>query len=162
MTANLQPHHRPREIARGERRQIVDALADADEMHRQAELGGDRHQDAAARGAVELGHDQSGDARDLAENLDLAERVLPDGRVEHQQHRVRRGRLDLAHDAHHFFQFAHQLGAVLQAAGGIDQDDIDALRLGGGDARRRQDSPRRRPARCAMTLAPVRSPQILS
>ena len=99
-------------------------------MHRQTEFGGDRDQNAAARGAVELGHHQAGDARGLAENLDLAERVLADRGVEHQQHRMRRGRLDLAHHAHDFFQLAHQLGAVLQAAGGIDQHDVDALCLG--------------------------------
>ena len=97
-------------IPRGERRKIVDALADADEMHRQAEARGKRHQNAAARAAVELGHHQAGDARGLAENLDLADRVLPDGGVEHQEHRVRRRRLDLAHHAHHLFQFAHQFG----------------------------------------------------
>ena len=45
---------------------------------------------AAARGAVELGHHEAGDACGPAENLDLAQRILPDGRVEHQQHRVRR------------------------------------------------------------------------
>ena len=114
-------------------REIVDALADADEMHRQLEALGQHHQDAAARGAVELGHDQAGHAGDLAEDLDLAERVLPDRGVEHQQHGMRRGRLDLADHAHHLFQLAHQLGAVLQAAGGVDQHDVDALRLGGGD-----------------------------
>ena len=51
---------------------------------------GDRDQDAAARGAVELGHHQPGDARGLAEHLDLRQRVLPDRGIEHQQHRVRR------------------------------------------------------------------------
>ena len=102
-------------------------------MHRQLELVGDGHQDAAARGAVELGHHQAGDAGGLAEDLDLVERVLPDGGVEHQEHRMRRGRLDLAHDAHDLFQFAHQLGAVLQTAGGVDQHHVDVLRLGGGD-----------------------------
>ncbi len=50
-----------------------------------------RNQDAAARGAVELGHHQPGDAGDLAEHLDLRQRVLADGGVEHQQHGVRRG-----------------------------------------------------------------------
>src|ERR1039458_7020557 len=76
--SRIQPNYGAREIARGERAEILDALTDADEMHRQAEAGGDRHQDAAARGAVELGHDQSRDARDLAEDVDLAERVLAD------------------------------------------------------------------------------------
>ena len=77
--------------------------ADADEMHRQAELGGNGDENAATRGAVELGHDKAGDAGDLAENLDLVERILADGGIEHQQNRVRRRRLDLAHHAHHFF-----------------------------------------------------------
>ena len=36
-------------------------------------LRGDRHQDAAARRAVELGHHQAGDAGDVAEDLDLVE-----------------------------------------------------------------------------------------
>src|SRR5882762_6769511 len=44
------------EIPRGERRQVVDTLADADEVHRQFELLRQCHQNAAARGAVELGH----------------------------------------------------------------------------------------------------------
>ena len=48
-------------------------LADADEMDRQAELRGDGDEDAAAGGAVELGHDQAGDAGALAEDLDLVE-----------------------------------------------------------------------------------------
>src|ERR1700710_2878138 len=42
------------EIPRRERRKVVDALADADEMHRQLVPFRQRHQDAAARGAVEF------------------------------------------------------------------------------------------------------------
>jgi len=38
-----------------------------------------------------------------------------------------------SHDAHHLFQFAHELSAVLQTAGGIDQHHLDAVRLGRGD-----------------------------
>ena len=112
------------EIARRERFEIVDAFADADEMHGQREFLCDRDQNAAARGAVELGHDEAGDAGDAAENLDLAERVLADRRVEHEQHGVRRFRLDLLHDADHFFEFAHQLGAVLQSPRRIHQQDV--------------------------------------
>src|SRR5450830_1913963 len=56
----LQPNYGARKITRGEGGKIFHALADADEMHRQAEAGGNRHQDAAARGAVELGHHQTG------------------------------------------------------------------------------------------------------
>ena len=54
------------------------------------EFVGDRDEDAAARGAVELGHHKAGDAGGAAENLDLVQRVLTDRRVEHEQHRVRR------------------------------------------------------------------------
>src|SRR6187455_3313822 len=86
LSLSFHPGNRPGEIARGERRQILDALANADEMHGQAKPCGERHQDAAARGAVELGHHQPGDARDLLEDLHLRQRVLPDGGVEHEQH----------------------------------------------------------------------------
>src|ERR1700722_13856353 len=58
-------------ILRGERAEILDTLADADEVHGYAVLRRDCHQDAAARGAVELGHHQAGDARRLGEHLDL-------------------------------------------------------------------------------------------
>src|SRR6478735_7940325 len=59
----LYPCNGLRKIARGERRQIVDAFADADEMHRQFEFLRERHQNAAARGAVELRHHEAGDPR---------------------------------------------------------------------------------------------------
>src|SRR6516162_5682393 len=78
----IDARNRPGKIPRREWRQIVHALADADEMHRNLEFRGDGDQDAAARGAVELGHDQTGDADDLAENLNLRQRILPDGGVE--------------------------------------------------------------------------------
>ena len=120
-----------------------------------------RDQDAAARGAVELGHDEPGDAGDLVEDLDLRQRVLSDGGVEHQQHRVRRAGVDLLHHAHDLLQLVHQLGLVLQPAGGVDQEHVDALaaRLGErveGEAGRVGAGAR------AITLAPVRPPQILS
>src|SRR3954468_15297658 len=65
------PCNRLRKIARRERRKVIDALADADEMHRQFVLFGQRHQDAAPRGAVELGHHEAGDARCTMKRLDL-------------------------------------------------------------------------------------------
>ena len=96
-------------------------------MHRHLEFLRDGDQNAAARGAVELGHGEAGDADDFAENLDLGQRVLADGGVEHQQHGMRRRRLDLLHHPHHLFQLAHQFGAVLQAAGGVDQQHVDVF-----------------------------------
>src|SRR3984957_20407741 len=65
------PCDRLGKIPRSERRQIVDALADADEVHRQSMFLGERHQDAAARGPVEFGHDEAGDACRAMKRLDL-------------------------------------------------------------------------------------------
>ena len=70
-------------------------LANADRVDRQAEFFGCRHEHAAARGAIELGHDEAGDARGLAEHLDLRQCVLAHRGVEHQQHRMRRRNVDL-------------------------------------------------------------------
>src|SRR5467141_165782 len=71
----IQSDHGAGEVARGEGRQVVDAFADADIVNRQAKFCRDGDQDAAARGAVELGHHQAGDAGDFAEDIDLVERV---------------------------------------------------------------------------------------
>src|ERR1700754_1350471 len=87
------------EIPRSERREIVDAFADADEVHRQLELLRQRHQDAAARGAVELRHHQASDASGTMKCLDLRQRILSHRGIEHQQHRMRRRRVDLPDDA---------------------------------------------------------------
>src|SRR5580698_1893386 len=91
-------------IPRSERRQIVDALADADEMHRQSMFLGERHQDAAARGPVEFCHDQAGDARRTTKRLDLRQRILSHCGVEHQQHRMRRRGVDLPDDPNDLFE----------------------------------------------------------
>ena len=79
-----------REIAGVERPEVVQALADADQLHRQAQLLGDRERDAALRGAVELCEDDPGDVDGLLEELGLAQAVLPRGRVDDQQRLVRR------------------------------------------------------------------------
>ena len=57
----------------------------------------------------------------------LRQRVLPDGRVEHEQHGVRRARVDLLHHAHDLFELGHQLGLVLQAPGGVDDQHVGAV-----------------------------------
>src|SRR5438045_2749462 len=58
----LNSSNRLRKIPRGEGCEIVDAFTDADKVHRQFEFLRQRHQNAAARGAVELGHHQAGNA----------------------------------------------------------------------------------------------------
>src|SRR5580704_12879869 len=98
-----------REIPRGERRQIVDTLADADEMHRQSMLLRQRDQNAAARRAVEFRHHEAGDTRGTMKRLDLRQRILSHRGVQHQQHRMRSRYVDLFDDAHDFFKLVHQL-----------------------------------------------------
>src|SRR5436190_23882656 len=91
-------------IPRGERREVVDAFTDADEVHRQLELLGQRHQDAAARGAVEFRHHEPRDASGTMKCLDLRQRILSHRGIEHQEHRMRRGRIDLLDDANDLFE----------------------------------------------------------
>ncbi len=50
------------ELARVKRLQVVDAFAHADGVNGQGVLGGYGNEDAATGGAVELGHDEAGDA----------------------------------------------------------------------------------------------------
>ena len=91
------------------------------------EFLGDGDQDAAAGGAVELGHHQARDARHLGEDLDLAQGVLAHRGVEHEQHGMGRTGFRLLDDPHHFGEFVHQLGPVLQAARRIDQHDVGSV-----------------------------------
>ena len=77
-------------IGDGAREFEVEAFAGADELDRHTQLFRNRKDDAALRGAVELGHDQARDADGLVELLRLRERVLALARVEHEQHLVRR------------------------------------------------------------------------
>src|ERR1700682_5016860 len=62
------------EIPRGKRREVVDALADTDEMHRQFVSFSKRHQDSAARSAIEFCHDEARHARCTMKRLDLRQR----------------------------------------------------------------------------------------
>ena len=52
---------RARANVRVERAQVLEPLPDADQLHRDAEVGGDRQRDAALGGAVELGQDDAVD-----------------------------------------------------------------------------------------------------
>src|SRR5438876_9762048 len=63
--------------------QIVRALAEADELDRNAQLTLDRDDDAALGRAVQLGQHDAGDVDHLGEHPGLAEAVLPGGGVEH-------------------------------------------------------------------------------
>jgi hypothetical protein len=93
-------------------------------MHRHREFRGDGDKNTAARSAVELGHCQPGDTDSFLENLDLRQRILADRGIEHEEHGVRRLRVDLFGDTDDLVQFFHQFGAVLQPPCGIDKQNI--------------------------------------
>ena len=89
--------------------------------------------DAALGGAIELREDDAGDARDVHELARLREAVLPDRRVEHEQHFVRRS-FDLARrDAPDLVELGHQVHARVEPAGGVDEHDVAPARLAGGE-----------------------------
>src|SRR5699024_6838923 len=69
----------------GERREVVGAFAQSDELDRHPELTLDGHDDAALGGAVELREHDSGDVDRLGEDLRLLHAVLPGGGVEDEE-----------------------------------------------------------------------------
>src|SRR5580698_324027 len=85
-----------------ERNEIVDLLAGADEANGHAELAGDGNDDAALRGAVELGQNDAGDADRRCELACLREAVLSRGGVENEKNIVRRAGNDFSGGALHF------------------------------------------------------------
>ena len=117
-------------VAGVERHEVVEPLADADVADRQLQVVRDRDGDAALGRAVELRqHDAVGAAR-RHELARLHEAVLADGRVEHEQHFVRRARHVAADDAADLVELGHEIRARVQPAGGVDDDDVAAARLG--------------------------------
>ena len=87
-----------------------------DEPDRHFELPRDREQDAAFRRAVEL---RDGDARELQSLVKfqrLRERVLALARVEHEQHLVRRRRVEALDHALDLVELVHEPGRGVQAA----------------------------------------------
>ena len=90
------------------------------------------------------------------------QRVLSGRRVEGQQHGMRRLRVVLPDHADDLLELGHQLGLVLQAAGGVDDEHVGPGVPAPRRMRRRQGPPRRRRASRTRPATPVRSPQIFS
>ena len=137
-------------------------FANADRMNGQLEPLGDGDQDAAARRAVELGHDEAGDAGDLGEDFGLRHGILPGRRIEHQQHRMGRLLVLLLEDPDDLVKLGHEVRLVLQPPGRVDEENV-----GCRPPRPRSKASKARPAASApvgreMTLAPMRSPQMVS
>ena len=107
--------------------EVVDFFAGADEADGQIQLAGDGHDDAAFRGAVELGQDDSGYAGVAPEFAGLIEAVLPGGGVENQENIVRRAGNNFGGGAFLFVQLGHQIGFRVQASGGVHDDHISGM-----------------------------------
>src|SRR3954447_4344086 len=118
-----------REVVWIEGPQVVQLLADADELDRQPELVRDRDGNAALRGAVELRQRHTRDFDGLAEEARLLETVLAGGRVDHEQGLVRRALEPLRDHPAHLGQLLHQVRLRVQPTGGVDDDHVVASRL---------------------------------
>src|SRR3954467_4053825 len=111
---------------------VLGGFADADELD--GDVGGfaDGDDDAAFGGAVEFGQEDAGDAGGLLELFGLAEGVLPGCGVEDEEDLVG-GALDLpGDDRADLGELAHEGVLGLEAAGGVDDEVVDAAGLGGG------------------------------
>src|SRR5947207_5812915 len=112
------------ELGSVERREVIRTLAEADQLHRNAQATLHPDHDAALRAAVELGQHHTGHVTDLGEDPGLFETVLAGGRVEHEQGLG--DRPVLLHHPLDLAELVHETDLVLQAPGGVDQHRVHA------------------------------------
>ena len=103
-----------------ERLEPVGPLAGPEERDRQAGRGADAERRAAARVAVHLRQHEAGDRQLGVERLRDADRLLAGHRVDDEQ---RLGGRDGAGDPH---QLVHHRVVDVEAAGGVEDHDVDA------------------------------------
>src|SRR6185503_13597938 len=100
-------------------------------MNGKSEAVGKGDKNAAARGAVKLGHDQAGDARDPQEGFDLVHGVLAPGGIEHQKGGMGSREVLFSQDTDDLLKLRHQIGLVVQPAGSVDDQYVGAAVAGG-------------------------------
>src|SRR5256886_12635793 len=112
------------ELGRIERRKVIGTLAEANQLHRNAQSPLYRDDDAALCRTVQLGQDHAGHVAHLGEHPGLLKAVLAGGRVEDEQ-----GLVDRAVLLHHpldLAQLVHQADLVLQPPRRVDQYGVHA------------------------------------
>src|SRR5262245_61329857 len=97
------------ELASVERAQVLEPLANSDQLDWELELGGDRERDAALRCPIELREDDPGQVNRLGERARLAQAVLPGGGIDYDQRLVRRALEALRRHPAHLRQLGHQV-----------------------------------------------------
>src|SRR5579859_1296068 len=119
-------HQRADEGFRLERREVVDPLPYARQLHRRSQLGFDRDRRAAACAAVELREHEPGDGDRGVEALRLLHAGESEHRVEYQQRLVVPAVQRLARDPTHLRELLQQVALRLQPPRGVDEDHVEA------------------------------------
>src|SRR5206468_4406828 len=127
LRAALARDERAREVLCVERAQILERLADADQLHWQAELVRDRDRDAALGAPVELREGDARHADGVLEEARLLDGVLTRGRVDHEQRLVRCSFGARRDHAANLGELFHEIRLRVQPAGGVDDDDVAAV-----------------------------------
>src|SRR5580692_2898906 len=113
---------------------VFELFSDADEVHWQAKYVGDGDDDATLGGAVEFSEHDAGDAGGLSEEARLLQAVLAGGGIDDEQHLMRRA-FNLARGgARHFVELLHKARPGVEAAGGVDEEDVGGAGFGGGES----------------------------
>src|SRR6195256_2815824 len=118
-------------ILRTERQQIASLLAYANVADGQAKFARDSHHNSSFGRAIELGQHNPSPAGRFRKQPRLLQAILTGGGVHYQQDFMRRSRNDAIGGALHLFQFSHQAGLGMQAAGGVNNYAVSVARLGG-------------------------------
>ncbi len=114
--------------------EILDFLAHADELDRNAQLILDGHHDTALGSAVELGQDNSCDIRHFAEQSRLGHGILTGSGIQDEQRLDGTALCLLRQDAVDLLQLVHEVLFVVQTTCGVNDQHITMARHGGGDS----------------------------
>ena len=107
---------------------ILQLFPHTDHPYRQAELLHERERDSPPGGPVELGEHDAVDPDGAVKLARLGECVLPGSGVQHEEGLVGGPGQLPAQGALHLLQLLHQVDLGVQAAGGVDDQNIDLAR----------------------------------